>query len=813
MFDRTRWSIAALFVFWLMAGVAGAAETAAPGVTNKPATAAVEIPLAEIAPRAEQTLRRIDELSKALEADSAIEAIARDLTPLSGRIDTWLKLNLLKIDRMTSVIDLNETGLGFQKFNSQLNSLQGRLERAVQRIGRAQKEVDDTLAAWKAAQTAAARKALPKLIQQRAGLVVEALEALDSRLKQRTTRLLSISSRIDAQQKQLVEFSRRIERKRQSVGHELFSLDAPPLWDALRDALSSESVLEQATPAWQSLLLELQFLAEDYRDQFTFYFIVLLSCAAAFFLARWRLLSEIQQDSSAWSELRLLQHPLASATIAFLIAATWLYPGATHEIALLVIFLTIPSVIFLGPALFPTQWRGSMYVLIGIFLLEFVRRLIPLSLPLDRLSLMGIDLSAAGFCSWLAVRRRQWFAELTGISRALRELLLVSAAVTAGAALANLVGNVDLANYLTTTTARLAYLGLIFYLCAAVVSALLSFLLRSRLARVSLLVSKNGPLLIQRCRSAAHVVAFGIWLVSCFFYLGMLGNLFSTGSDFLTRKWQIGAAEISVKDLLIFFLVFWASIYLSRFLRFVFREEVIPRVRLRRGVGGAIDMLSNYAILLLGFLLALATAGVDLSKVTLVLSGLGVGLGFGLQNLVSNFVSGLILAFEHPIQPGDVVEVGTTFGEVQRIGFRASVVRTFEGAEIIIPNGELVWGRVTNWTLSSPTRRIGIQVGAAYGTDPQRVLDILQQVARKNPKILQSPQPDALFDEFGDSSLNFTLRAWTRFEDFVKVRSELSVAIDGAFKEAGIQIPFPQRDLHIDWPKGLTAGGGKESGG
>jgi len=180
--------------------------------------------------------------------------------------------------------------------------------------------------------------------------------------------------------------------------------------------------------------------------------------------------------------------------------------------------------------------------------------------------------------------------------------------------------------------------------------------------------------------------------------------------------------------------------------------------------------------------------------------------------MVSNFVSGLILAFEHPVQPGDVVEVGSTFGEVQRIGFRASVMRTFEGAEIIIPNSELVWGRVTNWTLSSRTRRIDLPVGVAYGTEPQRVLDILQQVALKHPKVLQTPVPDTLFDGFGDSSLNFILRAWTRFEDFVKVRSELAIAINGAFKEADIQIPFPQRDLHIDWPAGLAGGGSHKPG-
>jgi small-conductance mechanosensitive channel len=249
-----------------------------------------------------------------------------------------------------------------------------------------------------------------------------------------------------------------------------------------------------------------------------------------------------------------------------------------------------------------------------------------------------------------------------------------------------------------------------------------------------------------------------------------------------------------------FFAVFFIAVLSSRLLRFVLSEEIFPRLRLPRGVPGAVDVLSRYGVLLLGFLIALAAAGVDFSKVTLLISALGVGIGFGLQNLVNNFVSGLILVFEHPVQVGDYIEIGTLFGEVRKIGFRASVLRTPDGADVIVPNSELIGSRVINWSLFDRLRRINVSVGAAYGTDPNRVIDILIGIARKHPAVLAEPEPLAVFDRFAESSLSFTLLCWTDVDRFFLARSELTIAINDAFKEAGIQIPFPQQDVHVHWP-------------
>jgi hypothetical protein len=185
-------------------------------------------------------------------------------------------------------------------------------------------------------------------------------------------------------------------------------------------------------------------------------------------------------------------------------------------------------------------------------------------------------------------------------------------------------------------------------------------------------------------------------------------------------------------------------------------------------------------------------------QITLLAGAFGVGIGFGLQNVVNNFTSGLVLLFERPISVGDAVQIGELFGEVRRIGLRSSTLRTFQGAEVIVPNANLISDQVTNWTLSDRNRRIELPVGIEYGTDPEQVIQLLINVAKAHPDVMAYPEPGALFIGFGDSSLDFELRAWTsQFDSFLRIKSELAIGINNALRDAGITIPFPQRDLHV----------------
>jgi small-conductance mechanosensitive channel len=221
--------------------------------------------------------------------------------------------------------------------------------------------------------------------------------------------------------------------------------------------------------------------------------------------------------------------------------------------------------------------------------------------------------------------------------------------------------------------------------------------------------------------------------------------------------------------------------------------------------------LIHYTIIVIGVVLALAAAGIELGQLALVVGAFGVGIGFGLQTIVNNFISGLILMFERPIRVGDVVQLGSVSGEVSSIGIRASTIRTWSGSEVVVPNGNLISNELTNWTLSDAIRRLEMPVGVAYGTDPERVIELLVDAMGAHEKVLAEPEPFALFVGFGDSSLNFSARCWCRFSDSLSTSSQLHVAFNRAFADAGIEIPFPQRDLHLrSVDPGATLTGGTE---
>ena len=228
---------------------------------------------------------------------------------------------------------------------------------------------------------------------------------------------------------------------------------------------------------------------------------------------------------------------------------------------------------------------------------------------------------------------------------------------------------------------------------------------------------------------------------------------------------------------------------------------------LPRGVANSVSSLTYYAVILLGLLVALAAAGFQVSQLAIVVGALGVGIGFGLQNVVNNFVSGLILMFERPIQPGDVVEITGTSGTVREIGMRATTLTTGEGADVVVPNGTLLSEKLVNWTLSDTNRRLDVDVGVAYGSDPKQVLELLKNVALSTPGVAALPEPVVILMRFGPNSLDFGIRAWTtHFADWGIIRSNMAVRVHDALKEAGIRIPFPQQDVHIrSVPSGLTA--------
>jgi small-conductance mechanosensitive channel len=285
------------------------------------------------------------------------------------------------------------------------------------------------------------------------------------------------------------------------------------------------------------------------------------------------------------------------------------------------------------------------------------------------------------------------------------------------------------------------------------------------------------------------VGAFLLWLSFVLDRLAIRDVVFNGAGRMLSAEVRYGALKITAGDVLAFVFAVWASFLVSRFVRFVLEEEIFPHARLKRGLPYAILRTVHYLILVAGFFVAMAALGLDMTKFTILAGAFTVGVGFGLQNIFNNFVSGLILLFERPMQVGDLVQMDDATGVVQRIGIRASIVRASNGSEIIVPNGKLISERLVNWTLSERQRGIEVAISVMLDSDPGRVIGLLERVASAHPDVVKRPEPRALLTRIGPDYMGFELRAATGLiEDWMRVRSDLAVAATAALTAEQIKL-------------------------
>lgn len=264
-----------------------------------------------------------------------------------------------------------------------------------------------------------------------------------------------------------------------------------------------------------------------------------------------------------------------------------------------------------------------------------------------------------------------------------------------------------------------------------------------------------------------------------------------------TPLFEISGNKFSVMSLILACVVFYLSVILSKMAE-RFMKNLLSDKELDAGVKGSIERFTRYVVVTVGALMTLDTVGISLSSLAALGAVLMVGIGFGLQNITQNFISGLIILFERPIKVGDLVIVKGVSGRVIEIGARSTLIHTRDDVAIIVPNSQFISEQVVNESFSGEKMRLHIPVGVAYGSDTVKVKEVLLKVAKENPKVMDHPKPTVNFNDFGDSSLNFEIRVWVRelWENDI-IQSDIRFAIDAAFRESGVTIPFPQRDLHI----------------
>ena len=760
-----------------LAGEVSAQAAKAPTATAEPAKPTpAAIPLAQIATQAAGVPDLLRALTGPLAPSAEIEAIRRHLPELRAQIDLDLP-NSARILRDQPTLDVLQSQQQMWQrrqllSTAWLNVLTLRatlLQDALNRLA-------ETRERWqRTRQEAMASKAPGPILLQIDG-VLTAINAAEAPLRAERTAVLDLQSAVAPEvarsQATLVQFSEAQER---AMGG-LLTQDSPPIWDAqvwadARTVLPSR-LGEVAANRWADIVR----YVTDPSMRTPLNVAVVVVVAVLLVVARGRARRWAATGEAGSTAIAVFEYPYSATIVLGLLNVASPNSPLPPTVRSLFVVLGLAAAIRLARRWADPQLGPDLCMLWILFavasLREMVAGLVPVEQVILALEMLG---GIALLTHALTVGGLQRpspegppMPRRTAFRMAARLVMLIFAVALVGGAL----GYMRLARLLASGLLGSGVLALTLYAAVRVLVGIAAFALRVWPLGLLQMVQHHRDLLERRTRHVLVWAAIIGWVGRTLDHVGLFQPAVSFGEAVLAAKLGRGSIQITVRDMLEFVLTVWLAYLVSVFIRFVLREDVYPHTRLTRGISYAISSLLNYVIITLGFLLALGVLGLDLTKVTVLAGAFGVGIGFGLQSVVNNFVSGLILLFEQPVHVGDIVEVGGISGEVSRIGIRASTLRTWQGAEVIVPNAQLVTSPVTNWTLSDRTRRIDLPVGVDYGSAPDKVVAVLEAVARAHPQIMPTPPPQVVFtvvrrqlDQFRGARLDEPLRALARDPD------------------------------------------------
>jgi potassium efflux system protein len=501
-------------------------------------------------------------------------------------------------------------------------------------------------------------------------------------------------------------------------------------------------------------------------------------------------------ESARW--IFLSRRPFAAGLLAAL-TLWFLHQGPLPTLVSLVYLAVISmATARLVGGLMTGLWRTRItYFLALLLIITEASQVFEVPLPIFRLYTFVVSLVGFLLCGRRLMKREQ-----KKMSSAFVWTLRAGLVIFAAVFIAELGGYSALAAHLLEASLKTTFSVLVAWMFMALAGGGLEWAFHTTRLQAVVFLQRRKNVILHRLTVTIGFILGTLLLAANLVIWGFYESHVIALQGLLSLGVTLGTWRISLGLVLTAAALLYGAFLASWIVQAVLMEGLFTKRELQAGVKFSMGRLIHYGFVLIGFLLALAALGVDLQKITILAGALGVGIGFGLQTIVNNFVCGLILLFERPIKVGDLIQLDSEWAYIKKIGLRATIVETFDQAEVVVPNSDLVTTKVTNWTLSSRLSRITIPVGVAYGSDVPLVLQILKDCAEQHPLVTKIRPPQVLFMDFGESSLDFELRVFVEdVSNRLQVMSELHQEIDRRFREAGVEIPFPQRDIHIRSPK------------
>ncbi len=758
------------------------------------------IPLPQIADRAEQLDRLTREIynqlmpkSELREAERKAEAQAAETRRRALQYGDLLADNPTSLDLEDEQRYWRTRSLEYAAERKLLTLRAGKLEEHIQTLEDQQRE---WVATWIQFHKTPGIETIVERIRQQ----LDKIQATKSEAQEQLNLVLSMQNQVSQEDQQISDILLRGRQARERERGHLFELDGRPLWKA-RDSQAVEQNIASSfyRSVERSFTSSKEFVGTHLLGMLVLAIMYLMVLLGVFKLQRYVVRASPPEGLAEAPQVLARPFSVALSVVLFgaLIGTGRNVALAPIGIAFVFYLLYVVPVLRLLTLLIESGFRiflyvlATFYALCGFYLLiqlpEFFRREVYALLILAALVSFG----------WLA--RTSRINSTLGQNRKARILwigICAGVALLGASLVANVIGFVSLSQVLGLGALVGTFMTAAFLCVVRVLTLLLKTVLHTSWAG-SLLETRTDAVERWGCRLLGIAVLL-LWLKAMLRLLTVYEGVMDTLSKVIHYSIGLGGVYFTLGGALAVVFILLFGYALANVFTFFLKKVLLPKLSLNRGVPYAISTITYYVLLLLVVGAALSAAGVELNKFTVLTGALGVGLGFGLQNIVNNVVSGLILLFERPIHVGDTVEVGGLVGMVRRIGARSSTILTFQGAEVIVPNSNLIANQVINWTLSSQWRRVDVPVGVGYGTDPERVIKLLIEVAKSHPGVLLVRPPMAFFLGFGESALKFELRFWSSEQDtWFQLQSDVTVAVAKALQEAGIEIPFPQRDLHV----------------
>ncbi len=594
-----------------------------------------------------------------------------------------------------------------------------------------------------------------------------------------------------------IEFAENQRRK------DYFVFDSQPIWGKTQKLMIEDSL---PTESLSSYALIVKGIKEN-RTQFLDFFhlnikTVIFQIIFLILLMAFLIITNIKWNKNILSlsnpiEIQaktILKNPILTTLSIGILVTAFFYDSMVPAYAEFHIIIVSLATVLLLPKVTDKKFSSFLWLLFLVYLLNTFETYIGEKANLVR-GLLIVDALLLLFALFLGRRivkaKPEKFSQIIKLFKFISILYMLLLVISI---IANMIGMVALSNYITRAVTVSLTLGVIIYLAIKVFTSIFILLFKFRTTTSIQTLTVMIKATHQRIRPLFNFIGLLFWLFFTLKGFEFYDYIVSSYNDMIATEWVLGEMTISLGGILAFVGILIFTIVISKMAAALFKDDWMVNV-LPRGLAPAISLVLRIVVVGIGLYAGFTAAGVDLSKLEFIIGALGVGIGFGLQNVVLNFVSGLILAFERPINIGDTIEVDMEMGVVTNIGVRSSNIRAYSGAEVIIPNGDLISKKVVNWTLSNRNRRSKVSMKTSPSADPESVIELLNKIALEQPTTSSEPAPSTYFYGYGsDGNLNFALFYWTTFSDTLKTDNDIALKIFRTLKDEGLQaLPPAQR--------------------